>query len=335
MVVFGMSAPAHRENYSPILWEWALPLVCILAGGIVLGNALPFARGAAAMYILSGGTVGCWALAWLLRKQPWLCEAAGLAAAACWILFLLGINRHFCHLGDHFIFPAIFLGLAWAPWALRQRVLLGVVMLLSMVLPMALHRVGADALVLPLCTAITYGWWMLAERLRMSEGRYKGYGWVGVPACFTILLGAMHLILGTAWNAQESLLMTASAGILMLLLRPRVAWRRWLPVVAAAALPALAAGWLSEGSPSPGMGRWLAAALFPVALLWLAVAERRREWVPCCTFTLFLWFTYSPLLANLGKEPCRLAIWAAFFFLVTLCIRLYRQIFSLSQLLPK
>lgn len=345
----------ERSKYSPTLWEWLLPTALLLMG-MMLMMVVMFAsdtprRDMAEMRepipALLVGTVLGWGVAWWQRRRAWLSEGAGLAAGVCWILSVLWVDAYFrLRLKDETIMFIIFCGQVWVPWVLRQRVLLGAVLLLSLNLPLLFSNVLPDSALPMLGVAIAYGWWMLAERLRNHEGMYKGYGWVGVPACWLILFIALHLTMGTASLPLGSTPTVLTLAALMLLLRPRVGRKSWLVAAAAIVLPALVSVQLQEAqqvgglfcslerhaaTPAAECFCWWLALPGPVAALWLAVTQRRREWVLCCTFTLFLWVTYCPALNHLMRDEINLILSASGAILVTLSIILYRKAAALPM----
>lgn len=346
---------ADRPKYSPTLWEWLLPTALLLVG-MMLMMVIMFAsetprRDMAEVWepipALLVGTVLGWAVAWWQRRRVWLSEVAGLAAGVCWILSVLWVDAYFrLRLKDETVMFFIFCGQVWVPWALRQRVLLGAVLLLSLNLPLLFSKVLPDSALPMLGVAIAYGWWMLAERLRDHEGMYKGYGWVGVPACWLILFIALHLTMGAASLPLGGTPTVLTLAALMLLLRPRVERKSWLVAAAAIVLPALVSvqlqeaqqgrGWFCSlehhaASPAAEYCCWWLALPGPVAALWLAVTQRRREWVLCCTFALFLWVAYCPALNHLIRDKSTLILSASGAILVTLSINLYRKAAALPM----
>lgn len=307
----GMMKDEQMCTYTPTLWEWLVPPVpaylaaaaALILSDIIRDTPLPTWP----VWALLGSTAGAWAVAWWQQEQrPWLSELAGLGAASCWCLGAMWLNTAYQLQSDDGILLTAFFGLVWVPWVLRQRVVLGVVMMQSLFLAAVL--VSKQLRILPpggeqnipdiinpavwlelLPMLVAYGWWMLAERLRRCKGRYAGYSWVGMPACF---ICQVCVIFGTMDNIPrvEPLILAPGMAAIALLLRPCVAWRRWLVAVAAAVLPIV----VCQLADAPQMARSAAALLFPVAMLWLAVVQRRREWVVGSILALLV-FSFSIL----------------------------------------
>lgn len=335
-----MTETKQIEKYTPALWEWLVPMVLMVVALAVGERAHAMLEGqeveAWPAWVMLGGTAVGWVVAWRQReKSPRLRELAGVAAAGCWCMSAVWADAAYNLNNTELTLWVCFLGLAWVPWVLRQRVVLGGVMLLSCfitpILVSALHNllplnklsdlpsIINPAVWLPLLPVLLlYGWWMLAERLREHKGRYAGYGWVGMPTCSNFQSFVVFCILGLEPGLQP-LIPAAGMTLIALLLRPRVAWQAWLVAVAAAVLP-LAVCELADASLH---ARWVAALLFPVAMLVVAVVQRRREWVPCSTFTLFILITFHPVWHSVDSP---LSYYPAILTVLTLLtIYLYRK----------
>lgn len=316
---------------------WVVPTVVILAGMVILDGLRHCVThfheiaGYAIPLLIAGTAIGL-LVAWRQQSRPWLSEAAGLAAAACWCLCAVAANEHFrLQSADTIIFTSL-LGLAWVPWVLRQRILVGAEMAVCCI-PIY-DCLGKYALSLS-TGAVAYGCWMLAERLRENKGLYAGYDWVGVPACFGFLL-SLQVFTCEELNSphfhtllhEHAYAPAVAAGVmiaLLLLLRPRVSGRAWLAVVAAAVLPTLAAALWANHSTQGIVPRLLALPC-PVALLWVAVTQRRREWVFACTLNLFIWCNSHAFLHKLLREDSVLITrWLIGFILIALSFLLYRK----------
>ena len=324
-----MSEAEHQSKYTPTLVEWLIPLVlacsCIVCISEGFRHPLFPQEGVAewSVWVMLGCATLGWIVAWQQQERhPLLSELAGLAAAGCWCLSAKLLDVVYQLEDDNAIKHTALLGLIWVPWVLRQRVLFGAVVMVSVLeaefcCRTFLTHYGSQALM----TALAYGWWMLSERLRGCEGRFKGYSWVGVPMCCFFLASVLYFTMNRSQSIPV-LILTPCAAALALLVRPRTTWRRWLIVVLAAALPIIACG-LTEAS---SVICWAAALLCPATMLWLAVVQRRRELVPCCTFTIFLWmaegvkhYTY-----NLPYEQHLLVMGTIFFIFIVHSVLLYR-----------
>lgn len=335
-----MNIPSKKE-YSPTLWEWLVPLVVMWGGLMVImetERALKYREVETwPIWVLLGGTAVGWAVAWWQReKNPWLRELAGVAAAGCWCMSSVWVDAAYALHCTELVLLVSFLGLAWVPWVLRQRVVLGVVMLQSICLLAMLmdtlrgmlppnSLLDLPDIVHPLVwmkllpALAAYGWWMLAERLREHRGRYAGYGWVGVPACVMCQFIVLFCCITAREAGAKLLVPMAGMVIVALMLRPRVAWWRWLVTVVAAALPIV----VHELTDASMHVLGATTLLFPIAMMWLAVVQRRREWVPCSALVLSIALVANPEWRRIGDpEFYNLACIG---FVATLAFYLYRK----------
>lgn len=296
--------------------RWLIYSLSVLAAGLLVGGSVVLARAHweefTPMMKMCGG-MGLLAAAWmayfvLRRSVPMVAEALAVVGAGAWLACILLLESLF-HTGTPeveccFVF---FAGIVLIPFLTRQRLLIGVVALTSIVLYimtltsnnsfLSLHWLyNSHELTMTLgAYLLLLFWWLLAERAHGSRGLMRGYSWVGVPIFIAFLI-IVHLPLLhkgiTIKNAHPLIydrVLYAVAPLLFLLFKPRrVRWGGWLLLMVSTALllPAIAFS-LQHHHVVCGLGVCTAYALI---LMFTGVHCGRVSWINYGSLLIILTF---------------------------------------------
>lgn len=194
-----------------------------------------------------GSGMGLMAAAWLAyfalhKSKPLVAESLSTLGSGLWLANIFLINFIF----EPDISPTktcavFFCGIALIPFLVRQRLLVGVVAVTSIVLLTLILEEQSSLLkthqmtILALYSLLALFWWLIGEKSSSSKGVLKGYYWISVPA-FLGYLFAMQIFL--LYHAELSFKAHAieynwalyiSGLAVALLLKPKaVEWVSWL-----------------------------------------------------------------------------------------------------------
>ena len=298
-----------------------------LAAGLMIGGVLMLVG--AHWEELSDTTkmgmgIGLLAAVWMgyfaLRcTAPIAAEALSAVGAGVWLadlMLLVSIFQPTTTVAETGL--VFFAGIALIPFLTRQRLLIGVVAVASlvqytlMVTEEAGHGLSLgwmqqhNMLVPMVFLLLTLFWWLLAERLRDSKGTTRGYGWVGVPAFLAFLLvvqsGLLYHKLPFTDHYQNRLTppydweLYAVAPLLFLLLKPRqVSWGCWLllAVATSALLPAIEYFFW----PHNVVCGLCVCAAYAFVLIFIGGRSARAAWINYGSIMVV--FTFMGLISNI------------------------------------
>lgn len=248
--------------------RWLVCSLASLAAMLIVGGAIllaishwseitPLVKMSAGMGLLAA----TWMAYLALRTwKPLTAEALAVVGAGAWLANIVLLGTLF-HPGT----PAVegcfvfFAGIVLLPFLARQRLLIGIVALTSIVLYVMMlenetswlslswlqnQYIATASLILLLLLLF---WWLLAEKAGDSRGLMKGYFWVGIPAFlgFLSLVQIPLLYLSTPddfYSIPHGEALYGVAPVLFLIFKPKSAgWFSWLLLAAAtgALLPTL------------------------------------------------------------------------------------------------
>lgn len=295
---FQKSAPTVPVPHRALLYVLStVAALLIVSGAIVQAVArwqsiTPLMKSVAAMLIM----VAAWLGYYLLRnRKPLVAEAMAFIGAGMWGANIL-LHEALFELdapGVELLFLFI-VGVLPVPFLLRQRVLVGVVALCTVIFASCLATAPASSwLAVPglasapgtdwsLVMSVILIWWMVGERCRCSSGVCRGYYWISFPAYVGFLFSVQHILLyGTTsmQTAPYNWCIYALPTIFAFLLKPKgMRWRHWLPATlgSVALLPlAVYLPWHSVYRAVWGM---FAAAAFSGLFMVLCVRSGRLYW---------------------------------------------------------
>lgn len=274
-----------------------LAALLIVSGAIVLAvshwQAIPpIMKSASGMLIMALAWAGCW---WLRVKKPLVSEGLGLLGAGMWGANIVLHGRLF-ELNNPPVegFFLFFIGVLPIPFLLRQRILIGIVMICSFLLLAEMLTAPEsswlsmawlsrfDGTAWSLFMALLLIWWMVGEKCRGSLSICRDYFWVGFPtyAAFLCVVQFYLLYGGEGMRTLEcNWVIFAVLALLAPLFKPRQAsWLHWISVAAAsiALLPlAIHLSWHTAYREVLGM---LICAAFSGAFMVVGVRSGRLTW---------------------------------------------------------
>lgn len=294
--------PAKAPERDLILTLGTVAALLFLGGAAVLITShwqeiTPFMKTTGSIVFMVLAWIGC---GLLQKRKPNLAEVLGLVGAGMW-----GVNNLLIHilyeadtslLTSFFIF---FVGLAPIPFLMRQRILIGGVMLCSYIL-LHLMLTSSDSVwmslaafvisaqtgsILLLYTSLMIFWWVVGERCRSSHGICSGYGWIS-HLSFLALLGTAQLYLlyisaddlstsPVAWVAI--LLVLALAILLPPKDFPRLPWS--MLALATCALVPISVLMGEDRNIWQDMLGFLTCSAYAIFLLLLGMKYARPAWV--------------------------------------------------------
>lgn len=268
-----------------------------------------------------GSGMSLLALAWLgyfvLRhSSPLVAESLALVGAGAWLANIALIHSLFSPgtpmVESCFVF---FIGIAFIPFLVRQRLLVGVTALTSIILFLMMEDAEDSWLSLAflaphkmtelvIVCILTLFWWLLAERSRDSQGITQGYAWLGIPA-FVAFLTLMHrpLLYDQAFTNMTSIqygwALYAVPPVLFLLMKPKFAgWFSWLLLMAStsALLPAIEHfSWHHDA-----VSGLVICGVYALVLVFVGIRCARVAWINYAAFIVILGFI--GLIANVLKS---------------------------------
>lgn len=311
----------HLEESSSGRWLFiclSLLAALLLTGGAAMLVASRWEELTLLGKIASGAILlgGVWTACLLTQKRiPLLSEGLAIIGAALWggnialHADVFGMHRPFVE--GCFLF---FIGLAFIPFLLRQRALMGVVAVTSFILLFSMVEENSDSWLsfswsrppyvygnnFAAFVLLSIFWWLLGEKSSKRSGdtgRALVPAWLSIPAFITTLalLEAALLYPNTYTGLMldtTGYVMLAAAPALCLLLKPRgVSWLSWLLLVASTCLLlplAIHLSWLPalQGTPdTPWYAQHtaifavLACALYAIILMSIGARSGRVAWV--------------------------------------------------------
>lgn len=232
-----------------------------------------------AIVLLTGGAGMMVAAHWEELTMPGKAISGGVLLGGVWLLYLLSSKRisllaeglsilavilwggNLClqellfHTDRPFVegLFLFFCGIVFIPFLTRQRILVGVTALTSLILLMLLMLVPDPESWLQLPRQVTENsgntiasflllgvfWWLVGEKSCGSRGIYRGYYWISIPSFIAILVLLQSLLLyrlpypichhSAIVTTLPGYVMLAVTPALCLLLKPRgIGWFSWL-----------------------------------------------------------------------------------------------------------
>lgn len=244
---------------------------------------------------LAGTMALLWVLAWCCQfRCALLSELFGFLGVFIWFALMgmiYGMRPDLC--SKEIFLGYLLLGCVWQPLVMRQRLVFGVVVALSLVLGGMAWAPQIVLLFFPWCMLpLLMLWWLAAER--MMRGRWQSYSWCAAPCFLGYLMLLSYLLMSRSpqenlfafmWASEPvcAVLLRVAPVVFCLCLKPGcIAWRPWLAVASALILPPIILLFADLYARSQDSGLCMVGGMslyLSVALVYAGVRAGRTLWV--------------------------------------------------------